>query len=401
MIPPLPTDPKDVFFIDDTADKAFWNRDRILKKDYRDIFFKFIPNETLLTPENKSHIYITEFDDEGFAISLNEEDSDYIRFCYEREFDRRTNGVHFRNGNDIEWVTGDHWFVLMWCKTKRPDKKGDYFDFREFQQKDFFYLIFHSLYSLIIRGCFWSKAKKTGITNLMWLYYLNKATMTKNINLGNMNIDQDKGATTHRDHFLYALDGLPLILMPETKTRQEKDGVTTFGKRYTGKKSTRNNEAELNTTVRCVASAMNAFDVDVFTDVWYDEAPKLKSDFGVIYRSNSGATMIQDFIVGKQWITSYTPEKSGDSFKSAKDLFYDSELTTIKDDSEGKTKSLLICHHIPAFKSWGSSFNKYGKCDEKDAKSKITKELELLFDRPQEYLKKEGSTPIQKKMRGA
>lgn len=203
-----------------------------------------------------------------------------------------------------------------------------------------------------------------------------------------MSIDKDKAAKTFRDHFLYAYNGLPLALKPDFKSRSEADGIIVFGKRYNSKASKRSTtDDELNTTVMCVATAMNAFDVDVFTDIWYDENPKYKQNFGEIYRSNIGGTSIQDFAVGKQWLTSYTPEQSGPSFTEAKKIFQDSELSTITEFSEGKTKSGLICVHIPAFKSWASSFNKYGKCNEVEAKIKITNILEALRDRPNEFLK--------------
>lgn len=391
-MPDLPEDPREVFFINDNTGNAYWNRERILKNDYKPIWLKFIPNETILVGHDEVEDELfpqeTTFDEDGYALTLNKEDSDYIRFCYEREMSRRINGVFFKNENEIQWVTGDHWFTMMWCKTKRPDKKGDYFDYREYQ-RDFFFLIKHTNVSPKIDGCNWSKAKKTGVTNLMWLYYLNKSTMTKNINLGMMSIDKDKAAKTFRDHFMYSYNGLPLALKPDFKSKSEADGIIVFGKRYNSKASKRNtSDDELNTTVMCVATAVNAFDVDVFTDIWYDEQSKFKTDFGQIYRSNSGATKIQDFVVGKQWITSYTPEKSGISFLAAKDIFYDSELHTIKEETEGKTKSGLICCHIPAFKSWATSFDKYGRCNELEAKYKIQYELDALSDRPNEFLKK-------------
>lgn len=390
-LPPLPEDPNEVFFIDDYPEDAYWDRNKIIKQDYRDIWFKFVPNETLL---NRS---ATEFDEDGYATTLNEDDSKYINFCYEREMKRRTEGVYFRNGNDIEWITGDNWFCLMWAKTKRPDKKGDFFDYREYQ-RDFFYEIHKTNKCPDSTGFDWSKAKKTGITNLMWIYFLNKSTMTKNINLACMNIDKEKAAKTFRDHFMYAYNGLVLALKPEFKSKSENEGIIVFGKRYSGKQSRRNTDTdELNTTVMCVATALNAFDVDVFTDIWYDESPKYKTDFGAIFRSNSGATKIQDFVVGKQWITSYTPEQSGDSFVSSKNIFYDSELKTITPNSDGKTKSGLWCDHIPAYRSWATSFNKYGKCNEAEAKQKIEQILEGLKDRPAEFLKKKRELANTKK----
>lgn len=390
-MPDLPEDPREVFFIGDSGDKACWSRDRILKQDYKEIWFKFIPNETVLVGydeiEDELFPQETTYDEDGYALTLNRADSDYIRFCYEREMERRRDGVFYRNDNEIEYVTGDHWFTMMWCKTKRPDKKGDYFDYREYQ-RDFFLLIKYTNGSFLRDGAMFSKAKKTGITNLMWCYYLNKSTMTKNINLGHVSIDLQKGAKTFRDHFLYAYNGLPLALKPDFKSKSEADGIIVFGKRYNSKASKRNTaDDELNTTVMCVAPVINCFDVDVFSDIWYDEFPKIKANFGEIYRSNMGGTKIQDFAVGKQWFTSYTPEQSGISFQEGKKLFYLSELSTITEFSEGRTKSGLICCHIPAFKSWATSFNKHGKCNEAEAKQKIKNILDGLADNPNEFLK--------------
>jgi len=392
-MPELPHDPADVFFINDAPENAYWNRDRILRQDYKPIFFKFVPDETVLVKEDEIEDELfpqeTTFDEDGFAVTLNKEDSDYIRFCYEREMTRRRDGVYIKIGNTLTHITGDFWFILMWCKTKRADKDGQFFDYREYQ-RDFFYLIVHTIASDTISGAFWSKAKKTGITNLMWLFYLNRATMTKNINLGMMSIDSKKAAKTFRDHFMYAYNGLPLILQPNIKTNSEAEGIVVFGRRYNSKASKRQiSDDELNTTVMCVATTINAFDVDVFTFIWYDEAPKYKSDFAEIFRSNSGATGIQDFIVGKQFITSYTPEQSGISFTTSKEIYYNSKLEKITEFTEGKTPSGLICCHIPAFKSWTTSFDKKtGKCNEVEAKAKIKNMLDALIDRPNEYLKK-------------
>lgn len=371
----------DKILFSDMADPC-WNRGEALK-DYREIWYEFIPGKG----GTKLFKDATHYDDDGDLVSLNKEDSDWIIWAYEREWNRRANGVFFKNGKEIVWVTGDHWFTLAWCKTKRPDKKGEYFDYREFQA-EFFYLIWKVNNEPDEDGCFFSKAKKTGITNLMWLYYLNKSTMTKNCNLGCMNIDKKKAAKTFKDHFLYAFNGLPLALRPAVKNLAAEEGIITFGERANkSKRSSRQknvHEDELNTTVMCVATAISAFDVDVFTDTWYDEPPKVESDFGAIYQSNSEGTKLQDIAVGKKWLTSYTPEGNAPSFTSSKKIFYDSELRTVNADVGPRTRSGMICYHIPAFISWTSSFDKYGKCDQKAAMAKIQARRDALKDSPRE-----------------
>jgi len=363
---PEPEKKSDILFINDKD--PYWNREKVLE-DYRDIWFSYVPGK------NGTKLYqdATLYNNDDVLVSLNKEDSDWIMMAYEREWRRRTYGVHFKNGKDkIEWITGDHWFTLMWAKTKRPDKVSDYFDFRYFQA-EYFYLIWYVNNHPHHEGMFISKPKKTGITNLHWIYYLNKATMTKNINVGNMNIDQQKGAKTFRDHFMYAFNGLPMALQPSIKSKSETDGLIVFGERTTNssKRMKRpHSDQELGTSVMCVPTMQNAFDVDVFSDQWYDEPPKYKSDFGEIYRSNEGATSIQNYSVGKRWLTSYTPEGEAPSFIAAKTLYYESELRTIAEGGN-TTKSRIICHHIPAYASWWGAFDKHGYCNEKDAMGQI------------------------------
>lgn len=376
---PEPKDKRDILFFDQKD--PYWVREEALK-DYQDIFWNFVPRHT------KLYQSATLYDSDGVLISLNKDDSDYVVRTYEREMYRRTYGVHVKMGKDIVWLTGDHWFILAHCKTKRPDKKSDFFDFREFQAK-FLMLLWYVNNHQWAEGGVFSKAKKTGVTNLMWLYYLNKATMTKNVNLGNMNIDLEKGAKTFRDHFLYAYHGLPMPLKPQIKSLTEREGKVVFGQQFTNSKKARliqsDADSELGTSVMCVPTMMQAFDVDVFADTWYDEFVKPKQDFGEIYRSNEAATNLQDTSIGKRWLTSYTPEESGPSFYAGKQIFYDSELSTMnKPGNRGKTTSRMICAHIPAYESWSSSFDRYGKCNEKDAMEKIKDGRDRLKGRPRE-----------------
>jgi hypothetical protein len=376
-MPQLTKDRRDVLFIDERD--AYWRRDLLIGQ-YKKIWWEFIPYHT------KVYQDATLYDQDDILISLNKEDSDYIYRTYKEEMRRRNDGVFMKNGDDIIWLTGDIWFILMYCKTKRPDKK-DFFDFRMFQLEDS-YLCNHIENNSLIGGLIESKPKKTGITNLRWLYLLNRATKTKNSNYGAMNIDQDKCAKTFRDHFMYAYNGLPSVWKAQIKSKSETDGRIVFGKQYGNSKKSRlmHNDAadELNTTVMCVPTMSHAFDVDVFDINWYDEFPKYKTDFGDIYRSNNSGTSIQDQMVGKIWLTSYTPDESGPSFFSGKELYFNSELRTITERSNGQTKSKLICHHIPAYASWGTSFNKLGQCNEVDAMRKIQFGRDQFKDRPRE-----------------
>jgi hypothetical protein len=382
LIIPEPKVKDDILFIDQKD--PVWSRELALK-DYKDIWYAFLPGKE----GTKLYQDATLYSQDGDLVSLNKEDSDWMLWAYEREFYRRTHGVHVKIGDRIEWLTGDMWYILAWCRTKRPDKKGEYFDYREFQQW-FLQLIWHIDITDIISGGAFTKAKKTGITNLMWLVYLNRATMTKNINLGHMNLDVPKGAKTFRDHFMYAFNGLPAALKPQIKSYSQNEGQIVFGYRFGNNTRSKNKKSyeddELGTSVMCVPGVLNAFDVDVFYMQWYDEFPKHKSDFGEIYRSNEEGTALQDINVGKKILTSYTPESETPSFISGKQICNNSELGTIRQDSGGRTSSGLIYWHIPAYQSWTSEFNKYGRCMEAEAMKKILARRELKKGNPREYL---------------
>src|SRR5258708_20883117 len=134
--------------------------------------------------------------------------------------------------------------------------------------------------------------------------------MIKKINLGHMNKDQNKGSKTFREHFIYAYNSLPMPLKHDITSRDFPKGQITFGKQFNNSKRSKlvknESENELGTSVMCVPTMINAFDVDVFSDTWYDEGPKYEQDFGEIYRSNEKATALHDINIVKNWLTSHT-----------------------------------------------------------------------------------------------
>ena len=359
ILPPQPQ--KSEFLFVDEKD-AYWRRE-LLIKDYRDIWFDFIPG----VDGTRMYQDATLYDQDENLVSLNVEDSKYIERIYEQELKRRKYGVWFKNGDEPTYITGSHYFLLMWAKMQRPDGL-DYADYREFQ-RDYFYLIDHCWQTPNVAGMFVSKPKKTGITNLHWSgYYLNKATMTKNKNLGAMNLDEKICAKMFRDYFMYSYNGMPNAFKPQIKSLAEMNGSIIFGQVHNNKKKRKGHdpESELNTSVFVVPARPKAMDVAVMADAWIDEAPKIR-DIGDIFRTNIQAVKIQSVINGRFWMTSYTPDSDTEEFKEAREIFLNSELKTVKEGSNSQTKSGLICYHIPAYAAWEGCFNKQGICSEKEA----------------------------------
>lgn len=366
----MPKNRKDILFWDKKKEDQFWQRGELLKQ-YKQIWYDFIPRSTKSDIYTKMFQPATLWDSDGLLVSLSEEDSLYIDSIYKQEVDRRVNGVWFFNDGEPTWLSGNHYFFLMYARMQRHDGEGAYGDFREFQA-DFFYLVHHCNVSPHILGLFASKPKKTGITNALWSgYYLNKSTLYKNKNLGYMNIDKDQAAKTFNDYYMYSYNGLISPIKPEYKWLSNAEGRITLGKSHTGskKKPKPNGEDEddINSSVMCVATKNKAFDVAVMSDITFDEPTKYKEPFAEIWRTNKEAVKIQSKINGKAWLFNYTEGSDTQSFREAREIFYDSKLKTITKDSKGQTKTGLINYHIPAYAAWEGAFDKYGRCNEKRA----------------------------------
>ena len=78
-LPSIPEDKREILFWDaKNDDDAYWRRE-LLIKDYREIWFDFVPEFTMVDQE------ATLYNQDGELISLNKEDSEYIRRIYSQE----------------------------------------------------------------------------------------------------------------------------------------------------------------------------------------------------------------------------------------------------------------------------------------------------------------------------
>lgn len=374
LLPKMPTKKQDFFFWEAKPEDQFWDRERLIT-NYRQIWFDFLPYTSKSPVYTKMWQTATIYNTDGLLISLNEEDSNYIDKIYLQERDRRLNGVWFFNNGNPTWITGDHYFFLMYARMQRHDGEGNFGDYREHQAK-YFKLIHHCWANKNILGLFTSKPKKNGITNCHWSgYYLNRATLHRNKSFGYMNIDLKQAAKTFNDYFMYACNGLISPLKPEIKLLSLVEGSVVFGQSFNGSGKTRkiitSSEDDLNTTVQCVPTKPKAFDVAVMRDCTYDEPTKYLGSWAEIWRTNKEAVKIQSKINGRNWAFNYTEGSDTDSFREARETFIQSKLETAKRNPKGETESGMICYHIPAYTAWENAFNKYGICDEKQASAEI------------------------------
>lgn len=374
VLPDMPSDKKSILFWEEKKENQFWDRSKIIKQ-YRDIWYSFLPYSSKSPIYTKMWQSATLYDQDERLISLSHEDSKYIDEIYKQERDRRLYGVWFFNNGVPTWITGDHYFFLKEARMQRHDGEGLYADYREFQSW-YFKLMYHCWQSPNILGLFCSKAKKTGITNCYWSgYSLNRSTLYRNKNLGYMNINLQQSAKTFNDYFMYAYNGLISPIKPETKLLSLVEGSVVFGLSQNGskkeRKSTISPEDDLNTTVTCVPTKAKAFDVAVMDSIGIDEPTKFKESFEEIWRTNKESVKIQSKFNGRAFLFNYTEGSDTQSFREARDVFYDSKLSTSLIHPKKQTKSGLICYHLPAYASWEGAFDRYGHCDEEKAHKEI------------------------------
>lgn len=360
------------------AEKAAWNRDEL-----PEFFYKYIPDDTIIFASETVWDY-------GELVSLSDDDTKELIRLLDREMYRRRNGVHFRNGEEIVYLTGHHYFFLQWMKlyglTPALIKKyapwrpadyqyGEYLEF----QADVFYLIEHVWSSEDILGLYIAKPKKTGLTQVFAGYYLNKGTMTRDAQMGVMSKGTTGAADVNMLFVLKGYDGLPPIFQPNIKERADAAGKIFFGesalrnvKTEKGKERRKKllDARPLDTKIYAAKTKEAAFDSPVMQDLDFDEFCKYwsenKKEPETIFNRNLDAVKIQEVYNGRCWIMNYPPEEDDLGFHQGRKIYFDCKLSTIK-PGEKRTKNGLICIHISAIFSYRSCFNRLGKCDEKRA----------------------------------
>lgn len=355
ILPEPPKDKSEILFINKSAKNAYWQRDT----NFPDYFFHFLPYRTELYAD------ATLYDENGILLSLNIEDSEKFITLFKREINRRKNGVFFRNGDDLEYLTGHHYHLLQWAKIKGQD--FDYAKFRKYQ-RDFFYLIEHCWQDPNILGSYCSKPKKTGITQIMASgYFLNYSTLNRGKLLGVMNFKLEKAIQNNMGVYFYSFDNMPECFKPIIKSRT--NGSIEFDipvNRSRNPAKPFNGADALGTKVYASSTKEAAFDSDKPHVIWLDELPKYDKESGIqpaiCFDKNSAAVQEPGKYTGRIFITSYPPEENTPGFFQCRDLYSNSKLKT-KSKILQRTTTGMICFHISSVNSYPDNFDEYGNCD--------------------------------------
>ncbi len=387
-LPDPPKKKEDIFFYKESYENAYWKR----QTDYPDIWFYFVPYKTII--DSEATLYN---EDRTELAYLSKDDTKIMRGLYERELDRRINGVFFKNGDDLEYITGSNYFTIQWCRFFGNPDNGGYGNYTKFQ-RDIFYLLDHMWHPNIL-GLYISKAKKTGITQIIdGGYFVDLATRKEEWMLGMMSVNINKANDNNMKLFLYAFDSLPLALKPNVGFRATKAGNLEFSE-STKIKSGKQANNVLNTRVFTVPTSEHSFDSHFMNVQHSDEFPKYFADSNQhpkeIFRNNKAGVKFQNVFRGRYILSSYPPEKDDEGSKEGEEVYLKSKLSTM--DEDGKTESELICYHIPAHKSYFACIDKYGDCDEVKALKIILRNRERVKKDKKAYLAEVRQNPLDEK----
>lgn len=354
QLPPFPESKDQILFHGEND--PYWRR----QTDFPRIFFDYNKYHTKINQDN------TQYDNnEGHLISLSVDDTATLKRLQTRELNRRRYGLWMKNGKDIIWLAPDYYFNLQWGPMLSLAKK--YGDFRWFQN-DAMILKHHVDHDGNRLGFYISKAKKTGITQIMAGAYANESTMVRGKNFGIMSktFDEDAKALNMALYF-HIIENLPDILLPEEKKRNEHEIIFGVGKAH---KQLKTPTKPLNTRVYASKTKPSGFDGPVMWKDWLDEFPKYwesaKQSPDLVFKKTQETVKLQQQINGKMYITSYSPEDDNRGFYEAKKIYEESKLAT-QDKILGRTKSGLLCHFIGTLESAEGCFLPNGKTDQKKA----------------------------------
>jgi hypothetical protein len=220
------------------------------------------------------------------------------------------------------------------------------------------------------QGGFIAKAKKTGVTQLVSLAFLNESTMIREKRFSMMSKSHEDAKGTNMMLFQHALERLPMILKPRIKNITQSKVIFDKPKANTVTGSMKQMLSAgtdgFKTFVEAVATKEDAFDGPKIWRGWCDEFPKYKSPFPQqVFDKSSEAVKLQQEIYGKIFFTSYPPEDDTQGFFEAKKIYANSSLSTR--NALGQTSTGLYKHFVSALNATEGTFNKYGKADQAKA----------------------------------
>lgn len=386
LLPPVPKSQEEVFFVKDKKENQYWRR----PNDFPEWFYKFTNDFTVMNSPK------TEYNSDGFLISLSESDTKKLVRLREREMQRRWDGIWFMNYGEPTYLTGGHYFDLVWGAMpgySNPYEQHPFLDDQPSQYGEYkeFYRDTHYMLDLVKKnpnagGLFIGKGKKTGITNLISKDYVDESTKYIQKRFGMMSKSREDCMRANFAYYEYCFDQLPDVFKPSVANRTTM--LIKFGKvaqKRSGSKNAAQKQLEagqgFDSEIFVAASKADAFDGPVMFRSWSDEFPKYEDPYPEeVFKRSKETVKLGGVISGKYLISSYTPESDGRNFKEAKKVWREAQLDTYNQITQ-QTANAMLTFFLPSdctYETNNLKFDRYGKLDRKKALHIITAKREAL-----------------------
>ncbi len=391
-LPPVPKDTGEIYLYNEKPENAFWRR-----IEFPDIWYDYNKYYTVTGQPR------TERDEDGRLIALSVQDTKKLQDLQTKEMQRRKRGLWMRNGTEIIWISPDYYFILQWAHMLQlPEKYGKYVEF----QNDVCILVGHLLETETIideetgrpverfrvedLGAYFSKIKKTGVSQIITGIMCNRGTMMRSKLLGvrSKTYDEDVIPVNMAMIFLI-IDNLPDILLPTIKKRNEHEII--FGKPQDWKKLkvTITPDSWLNTRIFATKTVPAAFDGKLMYIVWDDELPKdyetAKMHPRLAFDKTIATPRLQGVKKGVYLISSYPQEKDDVGYMECREIYKESKLSTKASPFE-LTTSKILAWHIRAEDSIFDAIDKYGGSDKAKANAIVDADRKRVEGQPKKLL---------------
>lgn len=338
-LPPIP-DKKEILFAKKKKSEQYWRREEVIA-DIPKFFYDW--NETV--EEDADHtIYHGKK-----LIALSVADTKKLRFYRDREIMRRIYGVCFMNNGELTYISGHHYFNLVWFAMTGVDNfievGSNYGMYMEFQ-RGFFYFYEIAKATHYGRGGMVVKPKKTAVTMAMASICLNEATLNKQKLIRMMSTKQKDANASCFKYIDFALQKMPTILTPAItnwNTFAVNFGMPEKKNSKAAGKLRETNTEYFDTLVTTTPTANNAFDSLTNYIAWVDEFTKIAETANPksLHEITIDTVMLGTSRKGTIMYTNYTQEFNDESFEEGRQIFMESALSTV-DEATGMTKSKLI-----------------------------------------------------------
>ena len=284
----------------------------------------------------------------------------YYEFI-DREFDRRTDGYWFMCNGIPTYLTGTHYMYLNWTKIDvgQPD----------FRQANRLFYYFWEACKADKRsyGMCYLKNRRSGFSFMASNETVNMATATKDARFGVLSKTGADAKKMFTDKIVPISLNYPFFFKPI------QDGMerpkTELSYKVPSRKLTRNSFKKeedfigegLDTTIDWKNTGDNSYDGEKLKLLVHDESGKWERPDNILnnWRVTKTTLRLGAKIVGKCMMgsTSNALDKGGQNFK---DLYYDSDLNTVKRNRNGQTPTGLYALFLPMEWGYEGFIDKYG-----------------------------------------